>query len=258
MTSKNKLQNVLKRIDSLTELALPIGMSKEQFLNIIESGMLENEKIMECNPLSIATTILKASAFGLSVGSAKGEFYLIPRGKQLTGQVGYKGLLTLARRTGEVFEIHAEIIYENDDFDISTGTDRYIKHKPLLSGERGKKICAYATARMKNHNKLVFHYMGIKDIDKRNKNRSQIWRDWNDEMQKKTVINALLKLLPLEDQRIKDAISLNEEQTKQETNEIKIVDAHQSLAPRIEESIEETNQTTECESTIIEVENNEA
>ena len=246
MTSKNKLQNVLKRIDSLTELALPIDMSKEQFLNIIESGMLENEKIMECNPLSIATTILKASAFGLSVGSAKGEFYLIPRGKQLTGQVGYKGLLTLARRTGEVFEIHAEIIYENDEFDISTGTDRYIKHKPLLSGERGKKICAYATARMKNHNKLVFHYMGIKDIDKRNKNRSQIWRDWNDEMQKKTVINALLKLLPLEDQRIKDAISLNDSENYQKVDIIE--EEPISLAPQKTETepiIEATETITE-------------
>jgi recombinational DNA repair protein RecT len=126
-------------------------------------------------------------------------------------QVGYQGLIDLAKRSGVIEDISAKIVYENDYFDYSFGTERKIIHKPLLFGNRGKVIGAYAVWYFKD-GKTHPEIMTLEEIYKRrevsqsyqrallNPDDKQAqkcpWIMWPEEMIIKTVIRVSSKQVP--------------------------------------------------------------
>ena len=117
---------------------------------------------------------------------------------------GYRGYITLARRSGEVQTVSAQVVYENDHFKLQYGLDEKLDHIPA-DGDRGKPKGAYVVFRYKDGGHS-FDYMTIADIDKikeRSKSRDRQgnlvgpWTTDEDEMRKKTVIRRHIKLVPL-------------------------------------------------------------
>jgi recombination protein RecT len=85
-----------------------------------------------------------------------GEFYLIPRridNKQtVTPLIGYKGLVSILLRSGEITKIHTECVYEGDHFEAIYGLEQNIIHKPNFDTERSANTLkfVYAVAKLKN------------------------------------------------------------------------------------------------------------
>jgi recombination protein RecT len=63
--------------------------------------------------------------------------------------IGYKGLIDLVRRSGQVSTIEARTVFQNDVFDFEYGMDSKLVHKPALTG-RGKPIAFYGVAKLKD------------------------------------------------------------------------------------------------------------
>ena len=61
-------------------------------------------------PASLMSAIVKASQLGLEVGSAMGHAYLVPYKTEATLIIGYRGMLALARRSGEIQSITARVV----------------------------------------------------------------------------------------------------------------------------------------------------
>ncbi|RIQ37006.1 recombinase RecT, partial [Bordetella avium] len=61
--------------------------------------------------------------------------------------LGYKGLIDLARRSGQIVSIAAHAVHENDHFEYAYGLDEKLEHKPAM-GERGAIIAFYAVAKL--------------------------------------------------------------------------------------------------------------
>lgn len=162
---------------------------------------------------------MNAAQLGLEPNTPLGQAYLIPYGNQCQFQIGYKGLLDLAYRSGEVKMIDAQTVYENDEFEYELGLDPKLKHVPAMK-DRGNPIYFYAVVKLVNGG-YNFQVMSIDDVKAHGKKYSKTfnngpWQTNFEEMAKKTVLKKALKYAPLktefvrqvsEDESIKTTIS---------------------------------------------------
>lgn len=146
---------------------------------------------------------MQASQLGLEPDGVLGQAYLVPyrnRGQlEAQFQVGYRGYISLAMRSGQVKSISAEVVYEGDKFDYSFGTDQYLKHRPALKG-RGEPVGVYAIAALDGGGH-VFRVLSVDDVEgvracSRAKDDGPWVTHWN-EMARKTAVRALAKYLPM-------------------------------------------------------------
>lgn len=221
--------------------ALPKGMSADRLTRVALTAANKNPKLLECSKESVFQALMECAGLGLEPDSL-GRCYLIPytnsikqgndwvKITQCQFQIGYKGLVELAFRSGQVATIQAQVVYENDQFDFWYGLDEALKHRPAM-GDRGQAIGAYAYCKLKD-GAFKMDFMSVADVN-RIRDRSQGWQmaqqnaakynkpinspwasDW-DEMAKKTVFKRLSKMLPLSPE-MADAIATDEDKERGE------------------------------------------
>lgn len=190
-------------------VALPKHMDADKLIRIVTTELRKNPKLAECSKESLLGAMMVSAQLGLEVG-VLGHCYFIPQWNSKTRtsdvrfEVGYKGLLKLARNSGEISALYSDVVCENDEFDINLGTDHSIKHKIDFKNPngRGKEILYYAVVKYKDGTE-DFEYMTLADIDKRRKasqggdSEYSPWVKWTTEMAKKTVLKKLCQRLPL-------------------------------------------------------------
>lgn len=153
-----------------------LGDSKRatRFIASITSAVATNPTLQECEPSSVLASSLVGEALNLSPSNALGEYYLVPYSNTKKGtkeaqiQIGYKGYLHLAIRSGQykdidVFEIHEgefkgrdkdtgkykfEFI-ENEEERLSKPVIGYMGYFELLNGFR--KTLYMSKEEMLNH-----------------------------------------------------------------------------------------------------------
>lgn len=196
--------------------ALPQVMTPERFTRIALSAVSNTPKLGNCTPQSFLGAMMNAAQLGLEPNTPLGQAYLIPfenRKKGITEcqfQIGYKGLIDLAYRSGEVKMIDAQTVYENDEFEYELGMDPVLKHKPARTN-RGNPIYFYATFKLTNGGQ-GFQVMSIEDVQEHAKKYSKTynngpWQTNFEEMAKKTVLKKLLKYAPLKTEFVNQVTS---------------------------------------------------
>lgn len=187
------------------QTVLPKHMSAERMARIALTVIRTNPQLLECSMPSLIGGVLEASKLGLEIG-LMGQAYLVPFNNKKTGQkeaqfiIGYRGLIDLVRRSGQVSTIEAREVHENDEFDFSYGLENNLIHKPKLT-DRGEVIAYYAVAKMKDGG-YSFLVMSKEDIEKYRDKYAKAkdygpWKDDFDAMAKKTVLRQLIKYLPI-------------------------------------------------------------
>jgi recombination protein RecT len=105
-----------------------------------------NSLLLECEPKTIAVGIIRSAQLGLALDPLLGESYLIPRWNnknkrmEASWQRGYRGVLKLIRRTGELFGVRADVYHANDKF-VRAANGDFFHEKPV--GDRGVRTGAY-------------------------------------------------------------------------------------------------------------------
>jgi recombination protein RecT len=137
------------------KLALPRHMSPERMIRVAVTAIQKTPKLMECSQQSLIACIVEASQLGLEPDGVIGHAYLVPYKNKTTGRMeaqlmaGYKGLIELARRSGQIGAVNAEIVFANDEFRIVKGLNPDLIHIPNWE-DPGEMIAAYATAKLKD------------------------------------------------------------------------------------------------------------
>lgn len=153
----NSLEAYKKQV--LPNLLSKHNIEPAQFVQIVVSELKKNPKLIDAfkeNPSSLFASILAGAEIGLIPSDMLGEFYLIPRridGKQtVTPLIGYKGLVSILLRSGEITKIHTECVFEGDHFEAIYGLEQNIIHKPNFDTERSANTLkfVYAVAKLKN------------------------------------------------------------------------------------------------------------
>lgn len=187
-------------------LALPKHIKPDRFVRLALTAMNKTPKLALCTQASLIDCLLSLSALGLEPDGRKA--HLIPYGDKCTLIIDYKGLVDLARRSGEIADIHADVVCQNDHFEYSFGSEGKLVHKPALN-KRGKPIAAYSFVRLKDGSSSyeVMSLDEIEAIHKRSKAAKEgPWvTDWN-EMAKKTVFRRHSKWLPVSSELFQKAI----------------------------------------------------
>ena len=164
------------------------------------TAVAKNPKILDCDRESIMLSVMQAAELGLEPGGALGEGYLVPYGRTCQFIPGYRGFISLARRSGQIVSIEAHAVYEKDEFVVEFGLDPKLVHRPTLAAERGEVVAFYAVARLVGGG-VQHDYMTRADVDAiRKRSRAASSGPWvtdYNEMGKKTVIRRLFKTLPV-------------------------------------------------------------
>jgi recombination protein RecT len=193
------------------------GVRPEALIRFSLLDMQQNQKLRECAPESIYLGLLACAVTGLEPGALHGHAYLVPFGGKAQFMAGYKGLIKMAKRSGEVAGLTSNVVCEADTFDLDLGTANQLVHKPAR-GDRGEVIGAYAIAKMTaGHHEI--EWVDRDDLDKiravaDKRGKSPAWSEWPTEMMRKTSIRRLSKRLPLgHDYVISTAIEQAQEET---------------------------------------------
>ena len=179
--------------------ALPSQIGAERFQRICMTALTQNATLAKCTPQSFIGAVLNAAQLGLEPNTPLGQAYLIPYGNQCTFQLGYRGMIELARRSGQIALIKAHEVYENDEFEYELGLDPKLRHVPA-KGDRGKVVCYYAFYKTKDGD-FDFEVASKREMEahktKYSKARNSPWVTDFDSMAKKTLIKRVLKYAPV-------------------------------------------------------------
>jgi len=195
------MEQLLTKMGGQIQKALPSMVSSERFQRVALTAFSNNTKLQQCDPMSFIAAMMQSAQLGLEPNTPLGQAYLIPYGKQVQFQIGYKGLLELAQRSGKIKTLYAHEVRENDTFDIDYGLNQTLIHKPLLKGDRGEVIGYYAVYHLDTGGNS-FIFMTKDEVLEHAKRFSKTynsgpWQTDFDAMAKKTVIKQLLKYAPL-------------------------------------------------------------
>lgn len=255
-TTKDKPTNIRELLEARMgeiQKVLPSVLTPTQFLRLALNAIQTTPHLMECTMQSFYGSIMQCAQLGLKP-NCNGEAYLLPFKNTKKGGIyecqfvpGYKGLMILARRSGEVANIDAQVVYEKDTFDLSYGFDPYLVHKPYLEGDRGTVRGFYATVILKDGGKSAF-WMTVEDAKKYGKRYSKAfssgpWQTDFEAMAKKSCLRQVLKYAPMStDVDIameRDGKVLNFEESKIDGDVITVED--------IDEPVEEITDGTPAE-----------
>ena len=110
--------------------------AQRRMTKVALAAAAKNPKLYECAPHTVALSLMHCAELQLEPSSVLGHAYLIPRySKQIGGQectflIGYAGYLELARRSGEVANIHADVVYAGEDFEVWVDdSGQHIRHR---------------------------------------------------------------------------------------------------------------------------------
>jgi recombination protein RecT len=196
----------LNSIAPKLEQAATRHLSPDRLIRVFLGLAARNPKIYECSRASIVEALSLCNQTGLEPGGTLGQAYLIPRWNkhtrtnELNFQPGYKGLATLARRSGEVERINAAPVYQ---WELDRGLFEYsheppdIRHQWVADPPKSSPqdiVGAWAVAILKDGMRVQV-WLSREQIEKRRAQGSSkggVWDSWYAEMCRKTALRALL------------------------------------------------------------------
>lgn len=206
---ENTNKQGLQKIEALKNI-LKAPSVQEQFNNALQENtgafvasvidLFNGDKnLQNCDPKQLVMEALKAATLKLPINKALGFAYIVPynskNGTIPTFQIGYKGYIQLAMRTGKYRIIHADTVFEGElrtvnkltgeiDFSGKKQSENvvgYFSHIELVNG--------FSKTLYMTREAIISH---AKKYSKSYEYSSSAWQTDFDAMAKKTVIRNLL------------------------------------------------------------------
>jgi recombination protein RecT len=162
--------------------------------------------LLECTTESLLAALLLSAQVGLEPGPL-GHVYLVPFGAECTWILGYTGIVELARRSGSVADLSAEVVWDNDVYERpwrnQTGV-RY-EHRPGDPEGRQERVGVLVTWRELSGGKWFPRAVDVdpgrvQRAQKASRAKSGPWLTDPDAMWRKTGVRAVRPWLPLSPQ----------------------------------------------------------
>lgn len=206
------LRGQLNRMAPEFRNALPSHIKPEKFQRVVMTVVQQSPDLLVADRASLLAACTKCAADGLVPDGREAALVIFNTKKKENGAerwvkaVQYMpmlaGVLKRIRNSGEIASVQAHVIYSEDRFVIRRGLNETIEHDPKFPGDRGKPIGAYAVAKFKDGSDPMFEIMDIDQIERvRQVSRAKDsgpWKDWWEEMARKTVFRRLSKWLPMD------------------------------------------------------------
>lgn len=206
------VRQALEKMKGQFALALPKHLTPDRLLRVTMTAVQNTPKLLECDRTSLFSAVMTCAQLGLEPDGVLGQAYLVPFKGKVQFIPGYKGLLTLARNSGEISTVQAHAVRVGDDFSYAYGLNEHLDHVPAEDNEDGEITHFYAYAKFKDGGH-IFEVMTRAAVDrirdqaegykafKANKIKSTPWVDHYPQMGRKTAIRRVANYLPMSVQR---------------------------------------------------------
>lgn len=182
-------------------------MNPERMMRVVANAIRTTPLLQQVEPLSMLGALMNCAALGLEPNTPLGHAYLIPFKNTKKGIVevqtiiGYKGFADLARRSGQVVSLHADVVYSDDEmWTYEYGSNMHLRHKP--GPRKGTKLGAYCHVTLKDGQAFVFlpaeeiikireMSQGWRTAKRFGKTADSPWTTHEDRMWSKTAVRAL-------------------------------------------------------------------
>lgn len=206
LTKNMTIVDMVKALEPEIRRALPAVLTPERFTRMALSAINNTPELAACTPMSFIAALMNAAQLGMEPNTPLGQAYLIPyKNKgvlECQFQIGYKGMIDLAYRTGQVQVIQAQVVRQYDEFDYQYGLTPRLVHRPG-DGERGEITFIYGLFRLTNGG-YGFEVANRAAMDsfaatysKAFGSKYSPWSNNYEEMAKKTVLKKALKYAPV-------------------------------------------------------------
>ena len=165
--------------------------------------LLKNEftlKTAANNPNSLQAAVLNVAAIGISLNPASAHAYLVPRDGAICLDISYRGLSKIATDAGAIKWAKVELVYEHDKFSWR-GPALAPDHEADPFSDRGAIKGGYCIAKLPDGEILtevmpVEEINKIRDTSKAYQKGGGPWKQWYEEMAKKTILKRAYKSWP--------------------------------------------------------------
>lgn len=211
----NDIRSLFGKYENQIIELLPKAISPQRLFQVWATVLSRNPNLAECSQSSFVGAMMQTAAIGLDPTPQLGLCYYTPRWNgtkkcnEIQFIIGYQGYIALAKNSGDVSDVYAQIVFEKDEFDFQYGTKPFIHHKPSMATEKekGEKLGAYAVWFLTGNSVPHIEWMPMEDIEKVKKKSDSLksekgakfspWNEWPDLMARKSVIRRSQKYVPL-------------------------------------------------------------
>ena len=191
----NMMKDIVNNAGSMQILKNSLNDNAGAFAASVIDLYNSDTTLQKCDPAKVFGECLKAVSLKLPINKQLGFAYIIPYGNVPQFQLGYKGLVQLAMRTGAYRFINAGAVYEGE----YVKSDKQTGAIDLNGARTGDDIIGYFAyiETMNGFSKTL--YWTVDELkahalrySKSYKNGNAIWKDNFKEMATKTVLRNLL------------------------------------------------------------------
>ncbi len=200
---------------------VPEHMNPTRLFQLALNAINHTPELIEASPETILSCVMKSLTLGLepSAVDGLGRAYILPfrNHGRMEAQfiLGYKGIIQLARRSGEIKSIHAQAVYQGDEFDCwEDETGQHFKFRPGRDNPHVSENLTdvYVCAQLKDGG-MVFERMTKAEVDAiRARSKASNKGPWvtdYEAMALKTVIRRSARYLPMSTQA-QEAVAADE------------------------------------------------
>jgi recombination protein RecT len=211
-TPLKQVRDLLAQSETQLAMALPKGIPASYLIRVVLTAVQRTPTLLECAPITLLGAVFQCAQLGLMPDGVLGEAYLVPFRNKKKNRMevqcipGYRGLVTLVRRSGELSTVSSEVVHKKDKFSFTFGTMPSIEHIPTDDPDPGPMTHVYAAARLKDggYQIVVMNARQVNAIKARSAavqaKRTSPWDTDPEWMWKKTALKQLTKLLPVSTQ----------------------------------------------------------
>jgi recombination protein RecT len=105
------------------------GISEATFVSNIANALRATPKLWQCNPETVLGATLKCAQLGLAPNDHRNLAWIVPYGNVATFQLGYGGVMELARRASPGITFDGRPVYPGDEFSLDHGRTPPLEHR---------------------------------------------------------------------------------------------------------------------------------
>lgn len=181
---------------------LPKHLTAERIIQMAATTIQRNPQIAKCNTASLLGSVMQASILGFPPVDSLGYCYFVPYGNEVQFQIGYRGFIELARRSGKIKMVYAEVVRQGDEFNAEFGLDPKLEHKPSFDSSKPMThvyaVCHFIDG---GYNFVVLSKSDVERLRMRSPMQKGspvgAWKTDYDAMAKAKALKQLAKYLPL-------------------------------------------------------------
>jgi len=223
-------QAIKKTIDQyrpvISKLLDGTGITEATFVAQIANACRATPDLWQCDVETVLGATLRAAQLGLAPNDPRNLAWIIPYGGKAQFQLGYGGVMELARRAVPGLRFDGRAVYPNDEFDVDFGKVQPLTHRPAVvrGMARGGEAIAWYVRAIFPDGDIQIHVLDKEGVEyhksfSKTANRG-MWKDNYDAAALKSVVMDMKRWLPSSTQLVAALASDNQVLDVREAHDI--------------------------------------